>query len=122
LTTDTILSAALLGIIEDAARAMVLMTAEVDQEAFTRSRLTLPAVRRHVRTLVETAANLPENTRVSLDRVDWDAWVSVAQEADKGGAPAAAALWVAVRSLAPATLLWLATYRKHRPEFFSYRL
>jgi hypothetical protein len=25
------------------------------------------------------------------------------------------------RSLAPATLLWLATYRKHQPELFSFR-
>jgi len=117
--SDSILNAALLGIIEEAARAMVTLTADLDEEAFARSRLTLPAVRRHVRTLVETAANLPPPTRASLDRLNWDAWATVAREA--GGPAASSALWFAARSLAPATLLWLATYRKNQPELFCYR-
>ena len=122
MSAETILTPALLGIIEDAARAMVTMTAEVDEEAFARSRLTLPAVRRHARTIVETAANLPAATRARLEHLDWDAWAAVVSEGDKGGAAARAALWFAARSLAPATLLWLATYRKHQPELFSYRV
>lgn len=115
------LNAALLGIIEDAARSMVTLTAEVDEDAFTRSRLTLSVVRRHARNLVDTAANLPVITQVSLERLDWDAWAVVVREAGRGGAAASSALWFAARSLAPATLLWLATYRKRQPELFLYR-
>ena len=116
------MNAALLGIIEDAARSMVTLTAEVDQDAFARSRLTLSAVRRHARNLAETAANLPVATRSSLERLDWDAWAMVDQEAGKGGEAASSALWFAARSLAPATLLWLATYRKRQPELFAFRV
>jgi hypothetical protein len=118
---DVLVNGALLGIIEDAARAMVTLTADGEEDAFARSRLTLPAVRRHARTLADSAANLPVLIRSALERVDWDAWAAVAREADKGGAEAAAALWFAVRSLAPATLLWLDTYRKHLPELFAFR-
>lgn len=119
---ECILNGALLGIIEDAARSMLTLVADADEEAFGRSRLTLPAVRRHARVLAETAANLPVETRVALERVDWDAWATVARESAKGGEAASAALWFAGRSLAPATLLWLQTYRKHQPELFAYRV
>ncbi|MBL8447635.1 MAG: hypothetical protein JNJ44_09525 [Zoogloeaceae bacterium] len=118
---EAILNGALLGIIEDAARAMMGLTAGAEEAAFARSRLALPAVRRHVRTLVQTAANLPVDTRVTLERVDWDAWATVVHQSERGAQLEASALWFAARSLAPATLLWLATYRKSQPELFAFR-
>ncbi len=118
---EAILNGALLGIIEESARAMIGLSAGAEEAAFARSRLALPAVRRHARTLVQTAANLPVDTRVSLERVDWDAWATVVKESGRGGEAEASALWFAARSLAPATLLWLATYRKSQPDLFAYR-
>lgn len=118
---DAILNGALLGIIEESARAMVTLAADLEEAQFARSRLTLPAVRRHVGVLVQTVSNLPAGTRLSLERVDWDAWALVRRESERGGETGAAALWFAARSLAPATLLWLATYRKYQPELFAFR-
>jgi hypothetical protein len=73
----------------------------------------------------ESAANLPPQTQSTLAEVDWGGWHAVTRQlGEKPGTNGDAeqeALWFAVRSLVPATLMWLRVYRANQPEVFECR-
>jgi uncharacterized protein with HEPN domain len=115
----TILAGALLGILDEAGLAVLTLTEGLEPEEFFASRLTQQEVLRQMRVMVETAANVPNDLKRQMLEVDWAGWsVLGAQLTIKSGFEQNA-LWFGVRSLVPATLMWLRVYRKNTPELFS---
>lgn len=115
------LNASLLSIIEEAGVAVLILTEGLEKDEFLASRLTRAETQRQVKTLSESIANLAPHTLSILAEVDWAGWHTVARQlgADQGAEQEA--LWFAVRSLVPATLMWLRVYRKEQPKIFECR-
>ncbi len=113
------LNASLLSIIEEAGVAVLTLTEGLEKDEFLASRLTRAETRRQVKTLSESIASLAPQTLSTLAEVDWAGWHTVARQlgADKGAEQEA--LWFAVCSLVPATLMWLRVYRTNQPEIFE---
>ena len=116
------LNASLLSIIEEAGVAVLILTEGLEQDEFLASRLTRAETQRQVKAISECIANLEPHILSSLVEVDWTGWHTVARQL---GAPdknaEQDALWFAVRSLVPATLMWLRVYRKEQPDIFECR-
>ena len=117
------LNASLLSIIEEAGIAVLTLTEGLEKDEFLASRLTRAETRRQLLIMSASAANLPLQTQSMLAEVDWGGWCGVTRQlgANPGENPPAEqeALWFAVRSLAPATLMWLRVYRANQPEVFE---
>jgi uncharacterized protein with HEPN domain len=113
------LNASLLSIIEEAGIAVLTLTEGLEKDEFLASRLTRAETQRQIRIMCETAANLPQHIQTLLVEVDWSGWQTVARQLDTPGEAEQEALWFAIRSLAPATLMWLRVYRKSLPEIFE---
>lgn len=113
------LNASLLSIIEEAGIAVLTLTEGLEQDEFLRSRLTRAETKRQVKIMSESAANLPLHIQATLVEVDWAGWHSVARQLDMSNPAESEALWFAVRSLVPATLMWLQVYRTNQPEVFN---
>jgi uncharacterized protein with HEPN domain len=100
---------------------VLTLTEGLEQDEFLRSRLTRLETQRQLKTMCETIAALPARTKALLAEVDWSGWSTVARQLDATDDEARDTLWFAVRSLAPATLMWLRVYRKNQPELFEYK-
>ena len=105
---------------------MLTLTEGLEKEEFLASRLTRAETQRQVKIISECAASLPPQMQTLLAEVDWAGWHTVARQLGAGahqpGADNGAeqeALWFALRSLVPATLMWLQVYRKEQPEIFE---
>lgn len=116
------LNASLLSIIEEAGVAVLTLTEGLEKDEFLTSRLTRAETRRQLKILSESAANLPPRIQTALAEVDWGGWQSVARQLDLNPVAAQEALWFAIQSLVPATLMWLRVYRKNQPDVFEYTL
>lgn len=108
-----------LSLIEEAGVAVLTLTEGLEQSEFLGSFLTRREVRRQIDTITLTVANLPTASRQRLPEIDWDGWTACALGLDQGGEAEDDALWFALRSLVPATLMWLRVYRSNQPELFS---
>lgn len=113
------LNASLLSIIEEAGVAVLTLTEGLEKDEFLASRLTRAETQRQVKIMSESAANLPPHTQTVLAEVDWGGWHAVAHQLGLNTDAEQEALWFAVRSLAPATLMWLRVYRANQPELFE---
>ncbi len=114
------LNGALLGILEDAATAVLALTDGLDADAFFASRLAREEVLCQLRIMTETVASLPAETRMLLADIDWAGWTALGMQLKTDGLRERAAVWAGVQTLAPALLLWLRVYRRSRPEMFSF--
>lgn len=114
------LNASLLSIIEEAGVAVLTLTEGLEQDEFLASRLTRAETLRQVRIMSASAGNVPPATQALLPEIEWRGWRTVAQQLDEGPTAQGEALWFTVRSLIPATLMWLRVYRKNQPEVFRW--
>jgi uncharacterized protein with HEPN domain len=114
------ITAPMLNLIQEAGEAVLVLTDEVEQAEFLRSRLTREEVRRQLRTLADTLANLPEAAQQVIAEIDWAGWRATRSVLDGPGAALDEAIWFAARALTPATLSWLRFYRVSNPELFSW--
>lgn len=114
------LNALLLSLIEEAGASVLTLMGSLNQKELLRSRLTRSEVNRQVLSMADFAARLPSETRTLMTALDWEAWELTAKLLKQTGPDADDALWFAVSSLVPATLLWLRHYRKTEPEVFSW--
>lgn len=117
----SMLNASLLSIIEEAGLAVLTLTEGLEKDEFLASRLTRAETERQLKVMSESAGNLPPQTRTLLAEVDWDGWQSIGRQLGGNTVDVQEALWFAIRSLAPATLMWLRVYRKNQPEIFEYQ-
>lgn len=115
------LSGALLAIIDKAGHDAAVLIDGLGEAEFLRSRVTRAEVRRRVRTIADTATNMPPALRTQLAQIDWDGWIAIGARLRQDGALADETLWFAARSLVPATLMWLADYRRSHPALFEFR-
>lgn len=108
-------NAALLAAIEDAAAAVLTLTEGVEEAEFLRSRITRAETARQIDTIATALDGLSEDARRAVPEIDWAAWRTLRTAA------ADDTLWFAVRSLVPATLMWLRVYRRSQPELFQFK-
>ena len=114
------LNASLLSIIDEAGVAVLTLTEGLEKDEFLASRLTRAETLRQVRIMSVSAGNVPPPTQALLPEVEWRGWQSMAQQLDDGPAAQGETLWFAVRSLVPATLMWLRVYRQNQPQVFQW--
>ncbi|NTV10727.1 MAG: hypothetical protein HGA47_08115 [Zoogloea sp.] len=110
----------LLAIIEEAGTAVLTLTEGVDEGELLASRLTRGEVLRQLQNIAETAANLPPHVRTRLPEIDWEGWTGTMRSLRLGGVLEDEAICFAVRSLVPATLMWMRVYRQEHPALFSF--
>lgn len=113
------LNASLLSIIEEAGIAVLTLTEGLEKDEFLSSRLTRAETQRHVKIIGESIVSMPLNTQALLAEVDWGGWQTVTRQLGENSHAEQEALWFSVRSLVPATLMWLRVYRENQPEIFE---
>lgn len=100
--------------------AVLTLTEGLEKDEFLAPCLTRTETLRQVRIMSASAGNVPPTTQALLSEVEWRGWQGVAQQLDESPAAQGEALWFAVRSLVPATLMWLRVYRKNQPQVFRW--
>lgn len=110
------LDAAILAIIEEAGVNVLILTEGLEEAEFLSTRLTREEVKRQIGIMAGVAGKLSDAIHAELPEVDWEGWAVVAKRMDQ---EADDALWFSVRSLVPATLMWLRVCRRSRPELFA---
>lgn len=118
--TSTLLSAATLANIEEAGTSIMILTEGLEKEEFLGSRLTRAEVSRLVLLTIDSLAQLRSVLYETMPELNWDGWNGVSQQLRQGPGAHDEALWFAVLSLVPATLMWLRTYRHNQPELFQF--
>ncbi len=114
------LSGPLLDILEEAGENVLTLTEGLEPEEFFSSHLTQMEALRQIKNMAETAGNLPPGLKSQIAEIDWGGWSVLGTQLATTGGFERDAVWFGVRSLIPATLLWLRVYRKNQPELFSY--
>lgn len=117
---QTLFSAATLANIEEAGGAILVLCDGLEKDEFLRSRLTRSEVTRLLNLLADSLNQLPDGLHGAMPELGWDNWRAVSHQLPKGGAEGDEAVWFAVLSLVPATLMWLRTYRHNQPELFAF--
>jgi uncharacterized protein with HEPN domain len=115
------LNASLLSIIDEAGVAVLTLTEGLEKDEFLASRLTRAETLRQVRIMSTSAANVPPRVQALLPEVAWRGWDTMARQLGEGPEAQDEALWFAVRSLVPATLMWLRVYRHNQPHVFQWK-
>ncbi len=105
------LNATLCSIIEEAGVNVLTLTEGLEEDEFLSSRLTRAEVEHQVDVMAGILFELSTRTRSAMVELDWDGWAGVTRQLKLEGGDAA--LWFAVRSLVPATLMWLRVYRRN---------
>lgn len=115
----SILTPALLSLIEQSGTAIATLIEGLEREELLRSRLTRAEVLRQLKTLADSAAQVPAAARSEMPELDWAGWDAMRARFDEPpGASLDEALWFACASLVPATLLWLRVYQQGQPALF----
>lgn len=114
------LNGALLDILEQNGTGVMIMTEGLEEAEFFATRLTRQEVLQRMQTMATTATNVPAEVKMQLEEIDWAGWSALASQFSAPLDSDHDSLWFGVRSLVPATLMWLRVYRKNQPELFSY--
>lgn len=114
---DTLLTAALLGLIEQTGLDILILTEALDDREFFSSRLTRLQTYQLLGTLAETANSLPNEVRARLSAIDWPAWAVLPTSLARPDANALR-IWVAAKELTPLTVQGLIDYKRVYPELF----
>ena len=110
---------ALLGLIEQAAQGVLVLCEGLARDELLGSRLTRTEVLRQLSTLTVSATQLDVAVQAAMPELDWAGWAALAPRLRAPTGPELdEALWFAVESLVPATLLWLRFYRQQQPRWF----
>jgi uncharacterized protein with HEPN domain len=116
----TIVSGAMLGILQEAGNSVLIMTEGLEYDEFFKSRITQHEVLRQLQIMADTTFNLSYELKQRMLEIDWEAWSALSIQFTKTNESMHEAVWFAVRSLVPATLLWLRVFQKSSPELFSF--
>ncbi len=112
------LNGAMLGLMQKLGLDIMILTDEIGEEEFFASRMTRTQTLHLLRSLVQTAANLPAGTRELLPQIDWAAWVALKFALAKPSQHPLQ-IWVAIKELTPMTVQQLNGYKKVQPQLFS---
>jgi hypothetical protein len=115
----SIITCALLSLIEQAGIAVATLTEGLASDELLRSRLTRAEVLRQLKMLADSVAQVDTTTRAEMPELDWSGWEAMRPRFESPpGASLDDALWFACEALVPATLLWLRVYQQNQPELF----
>jgi len=114
--------AALLANFFDAGHSVQVLLGDMDRAQYFASRLARPTIEKHLRTMSETAAALPTETRDQLAKVDWQAWIDLGPMLDCSTPDKRDAVWIAIEKWLPPAGLYLRQYRAKLPELFAFKL
>jgi uncharacterized protein with HEPN domain len=115
----TIESGAMLGILEEAGTAIMILTEGLEPDEFFSSRITQHEVLRQMQVIAATMVNIPKDIQQEMQEIDWQGWSALGIQLNLAMDLQRDALWFGVRSLVPAMLMWLRVYRKNMPMLFS---
>lgn len=115
-----LLTAAQLGILDDSGAAILTLTEGLEEADFFATRLTREEAVRHLTAMTQTVANIPPEVRERMPEVNWEGWTMLGWDLKGQRRDDRGSVWFGVRSLVPATLLWLRLYRQSRPELFEF--
>lgn len=112
------LTGALLGLMRQLGLDIITLTEGISEAEFFSSTLTRKEVLRLLRSMAQTASDVPQKIRANLPLIDWDAWAALPSRLEQ---PAVYPLqvWVAIQELAPMTVHHLNGYRRTQPKLFS---
>lgn len=112
------LNGAMLGLMQKLGLDIMILTDEIGEEEFFASRMTRTQTLHLLRSMVQTAANLPAGTRELLPQIDWAAWTAL-KVALATPSQHPLQIWVAIKELTPMTVQQLNGYKKVQPQLFS---
>lgn len=116
----------LLSIMEEAGTAVMILAENVERHEFFASRLTRNEVQRQLLIIAGAVDKVMPTLRQQMPELEWDGWDKVGRELGLARPPFLAAtdelVWFALRSLVPATLIWLKVYRQNQPELFAFHV
>lgn len=112
-------NAAMLNIIQQSCEAVLTFTEDLSPEEFFTSQLTRAETLRYLRIITENVERLPMACKVTMSEIDWAGWNVLLTQLRSSGGFEHDAVWFAVRSMVPATLIWLRVFRQQQPELFS---
>jgi uncharacterized protein with HEPN domain len=115
----SVLIGSLLNIIEAAGESILTLTEGVEPEAFFNSRLTQMEVMNQLRVMAESSSHFPIEHKAKMAEIDWAVWSMLNMQLKTAGGFERDAVWFAVRSLVPATLMWFRIFRQNNPELFA---
>jgi uncharacterized protein with HEPN domain len=113
-------NAATLANMDEAGSAVLILTEGLEKDEFLHSRITRKKVTELVQILSDCFAQLPATLHEAMPELAWDSWRATAHQLQQPGEACDEALWFAILSLVPATIIWLRTYRHNQPELFSF--
>ena len=116
----TLLSAPLIGLIQEAGEAVLTLTEGLAQGELLSSRLTRAEVTRQLEVMASALRRMPPALMQAMPEVDWAGWRGVEVSLREAGPAREDALWFGVSALVPATLSWMRVYRQSSPELFNY--
>lgn len=115
----SMITGAMLSILEEAGMAVLTFTEGLEPEEFFASQLTQRETLKQISIMVETVTNLPPDPKKQMPEIDWAGWSQLNLQLTRAGGFERDAVWFGVRSLIPATLMWLRVYKKNLPQLFS---
>lgn len=117
---NRIATSALLNLIEQTGVDVATLAEGLDEADLRRSRLTRAELLRRLRLLARSAIAVPPSVRDDMPELDWEGWrlLALRLQAEAGG-DLDEAIWFAIHSVVPATLLWLRVYHQSQPQLFS---
>lgn len=116
---NRIAASALLNLIEQTGLDVATLAEGLDEADLRRSRLTRAELLRQLRLMANSAVAVPPSAREDMPELDWEGWrlLALRLQAETGD-DLDDAIWFAVHSVVPATLLWLRVYRQNQPQLF----
>lgn len=115
------LTAALLANFFEAGWAIQVLLSDMDSAQYFASRLARPEIEKHLRTMVNSARALPPEIRQRLDKIDWDAWVTLESALPCADEHQRQQVWTALAEWLPVTGHHLRQYKRQMPEVFEFR-
>lgn len=115
------INAAMLKVIQDCGEGVLVLVEGLPEADLLRSRLTRAEVQRLLALMAGTLSSLSPTAQAALPEIDWHGWRATSVALGLAGEAQDQALWFAVQSLVPATLLWLRVYRQAEPALFAFR-
>jgi uncharacterized protein with HEPN domain len=106
----------------EAGWSIQVLVGDADRPQYEGSRLARPQVEKHLRTMVNVAAALPQAVRDQMPKVDWDSWVELGQHLPPRSEHDRALLWTAIDAWLPPAGAALRRYRLQMPQLWQFNL
>jgi uncharacterized protein with HEPN domain len=112
------LTGALLGLMRQLGLDIITLTEEISEADFFASRITRTETLKLLRSMAQTAADIPPEVRARLPLIEWHAWAALPVKLDKP-TQHPLQIWVAIKELTPMTVQYLNDYKRSQPQLFS---